>query len=194
MNKPSYEELEQERLRLIARVSKLEESLKDAVLLMNAIPDGILIGEVESFKLQCILSLTSTPRIDTDELKMEWNCPTIENGKNRYGLDVAYFRNLFNRELNRTLQDYRPAELARNLLRMARTADISVFAEPEFTGALKVQWQAEALESIADEAAQNDPYTGENSDVWTTVTVRYLRRTAAKLRQRTQEASDGSST
>jgi len=78
-------------------------------------------------------------------LKAQWNCPTVEHGKNRYGLDVAYFRNLFNRELNRTLQDYRPHELARNLLRMARTADESVIAEAEFSGALKSQWQAEAV-------------------------------------------------
>jgi len=55
-----------------------------------------------------------------------------ENGKNRYGLDMAYFRDLFNRELNRPLVDYRPDELARVLVRAARSADASVLQEPEF--------------------------------------------------------------
>lgn len=85
-----------------------------------------------------------TPAQSLEAFKTAWNCPTIEKGTNRYGLDVAYFRNLFNRELNRTLQDYKPSELARNLLRMARTADDSVIAEDEFTGELRAQWQSEA--------------------------------------------------
>lgn len=55
-----------------------------------------------------------------------------EHGKNRYGLDMAYFRNLFNRELNRPLVDFRPDELARVLARAARTADATVLREPEF--------------------------------------------------------------
>lgn len=55
-----------------------------------------------------------------------------EHGKNRYGLDMAYFRNLFNRELHRSLVDYRPDELARVLARAARTADKSVLEESEF--------------------------------------------------------------
>ena len=83
-------------------------------------------------------------------LKVKWNCPTVERGTNRYGLDVAYFRKLFNRELNRTLRDYRPDELARNLLRMARTADKSIIAEDEFTGRLKAEWQADALGDFYD--------------------------------------------
>lgn len=56
-----------------------------------------------------------------------------ERGTNRYGVDVAYFRNLINRELNRPLVDYRPDELARVLLRMAVTADSQVLSEPEFS-------------------------------------------------------------
>ena len=55
-----------------------------------------------------------------------------EQGKNRYGLDMAYFRNLFNRELNRQLTDFRPDELARILARASRTADSEVLNEPEF--------------------------------------------------------------
>ncbi|MEQ5834194.1 hypothetical protein [Marinobacter sp. NFXS9] len=55
-----------------------------------------------------------------------------EHGKNRYGLDMAYFRRLFNRELNRPLVDFRPDELARVLARAARTADPNVLQEPEF--------------------------------------------------------------
>ena len=55
-----------------------------------------------------------------------------EHGKNRYGLDMAYFRNLFNRELNRPLTDFRPDELARVLARAARAADREVLGEAEF--------------------------------------------------------------
>lgn len=55
-----------------------------------------------------------------------------EHGKNRYGLDMAYFRNLFNRELNRPLLDFRPDELARVLARASKTADASVLQESEF--------------------------------------------------------------
>lgn len=55
-----------------------------------------------------------------------------EHGKNRYGLDMAYFRALFNRELNRPLVDYRPDELARVLARAARMADAAVLQEAEF--------------------------------------------------------------
>lgn len=56
----------------------------------------------------------------------------IENGKNRYGVDVGYFRRTINRELNRPLSDFRPDELARVLARLSRTADPSVMHEPEF--------------------------------------------------------------
>jgi hypothetical protein len=55
-----------------------------------------------------------------------------EHGKNRYGLDMSYFRNIINRELNRPLVDYKPSELARVLARMSRTADETVMHEAEF--------------------------------------------------------------
>lgn len=58
--------------------------------------------------------------------------PPIENGKNRYGLDVSYFRNVINRELNRGLTDYKPDELARVFARLSVTADSSVIFEDEF--------------------------------------------------------------
>lgn len=58
----------------------------------------------------------------------------VENGTNRYGLDVGYFRNAINRELNRSLSDYKPDELARVLARLSRTADPIVLSEPEFNG------------------------------------------------------------
>src|SRR5690554_874600 len=48
---------------------------------------------------------------------------------------MAYFRELFNRELNRPLVDFRPDELARVLARAARTADAAVLQEPEFQAA-----------------------------------------------------------
>ena len=56
----------------------------------------------------------------------------IENGKNRYGVDVAYFRRTINRELNRPLTDHTPQELARVLARLSRTAAPEVMHEPEF--------------------------------------------------------------
>lgn len=55
-----------------------------------------------------------------------------EHGKNRFGLDMAYFRNAINRELNRPLADYRPDELARVFARLSCTADPAVMHEPEF--------------------------------------------------------------
>jgi hypothetical protein len=54
-----------------------------------------------------------------------------ERGTNEYGLDVGYFRKLFNRELS-SLRSFRPDELARVLARAARTADASVLQESEF--------------------------------------------------------------
>jgi len=58
--------------------------------------------------------------------------PPIENGKNRYGVDVGYFRKTINRELNRGLSDFKPDELARILARLSVTADSSVIFESEF--------------------------------------------------------------
>ena len=75
--------------------------------------------------------------------------PTIENGKNRYGLDVSYFRNLFNRELNRSLRDFRPDELARVLARASRTADKDVMLEPEFINQNKIK--ADAVNLFVDD-------------------------------------------
>jgi hypothetical protein len=54
-----------------------------------------------------------------------------ERGTNEYGLDMSYFRSLFNRELS-SLKNFRPDELARVLARAARTADASVLQENEF--------------------------------------------------------------
>lgn len=56
-----------------------------------------------------------------------------ERGANRFGLDMAYFRNLINRELNsHSLDNYKPSELARVFARMAAAADRDVLREPEF--------------------------------------------------------------
>jgi len=56
----------------------------------------------------------------------------IENGSNRYGLDIGYFRKTINRELNHSLKDYMPDELARVLARLSVTADKDVIFENEF--------------------------------------------------------------
>lgn len=75
-----------------------------------------------------------------------------EQGKNRYGLDMAYFRRLINRELNRPLTDFKPDELARVLARASRTADPVVLHEPEFARAGgEVEPYAWRLEHKSDE-------------------------------------------
>jgi len=67
-----------------------------------------------------------------------------EQGKNRYGLDVAYFRNVINRELNRSLMDFKPSELARVFARLSRSADDSVLLENEFIGEHLAEIRAQA--------------------------------------------------
>jgi hypothetical protein len=69
-------------------------------------------------------------RTELEQVKKE--LPSIERGANRYGVDVAYFRKTINRELNRSLRDFRPSELARVFARLSRTADEKVMHEPEF--------------------------------------------------------------
>lgn len=51
--------------------------------------------------------------------------------KNRFGLDMAYLKRRLNRFI-RDLADFPPDEAARELARMARTADARVLAEDEF--------------------------------------------------------------
>lgn len=77
--------------------------------------------------------------------ELEKNQLPIENGKNRYGLDVSYFRNVINRELNRPLDNYKPDELARVLARLSRTADESVMFEPEFSNKFAIEKKLEML-------------------------------------------------
>lgn len=52
-------------------------------------------------------------------------------GKNRFGLDMDYLKRKLNR-LIRDLADFPPDEAARELARIARTADATVLAEDEF--------------------------------------------------------------
>ncbi|TPG86734.1 hypothetical protein EAH72_34410 [Pseudomonas caspiana] len=52
-------------------------------------------------------------------------------GKNRFGLDMDYLKRRLNR-LIRDLADFPPDEAARELARIARTADATVLAEDEF--------------------------------------------------------------
>ena len=58
--------------------------------------------------------------------------PGAARGSNRYGLDVAYFTQKMMRMV-RDVGDFKPAEMARVLARMSKTADSAVLAEPEFT-------------------------------------------------------------
>jgi hypothetical protein len=82
--------------------------------------------------------------------ELEQNQLPIESGENRYGLDVSYFRNVINRELNRSLGNYKPDELARVLARISRTADKSVMFEPEFSKKFAIEKKIEALGEIKD--------------------------------------------
>lgn len=81
--------------------------------------------------------------------ELEQNQLPVENGKNRYGLDVSYFRNAINRELNRELVNHKPDELARVLARLSRTADESVMFEPEFSNKFAIEKKIEAFEKYA---------------------------------------------
>lgn len=150
--KPTYEELEKQVQELQVYNTRLRSVITDEVVDfircgIDYIYSGVFYYEAIKIYYEPVVSaLEETPAQSLETLKAEWNCPTIENGKNRYGLDVSYFRNIFNRELNCSLQNYKPSELARNLLRMALTADESVITEHEFTGKLKAQWQVEAVE------------------------------------------------
>ena len=51
--------------------------------------------------------------------------------KNRFSVDVTYFRKWFDRSLQ-NLADYKPDELARELARMSKAADPKVMLEREF--------------------------------------------------------------
>jgi hypothetical protein len=71
-------------------------------------------------------------RLNAELERLRGVVPPNEHGTNRYGLDMAYFRNVINRDLNRPLVDHRPSDFARMLARMSRTADENVMYEPEF--------------------------------------------------------------
>ena len=79
---------------------------------------------------------------------LEKNQLLVENGKNRYGLDVSYFRNVINRELNRPLTNHKPDELARVFAVLSRTADESVMFEPQFSAKFAIEQQIEALAHV----------------------------------------------
>ncbi len=88
------------------------------------------------------------------------NSAPSEQGKNRYGLDMAYFRELFNRELNRPLVDFRPDELARVLARAARTADAAVLQEPEFQASRAQSGQGSEPVAVIDRSGVIQPMRG----------------------------------
>lgn len=51
---------------------------------------------------------------------------------NRYGLNDQYFKLWMERIMNSGLEHYTPQELARELARMSKAADLMVMYEPEF--------------------------------------------------------------
>jgi uncharacterized coiled-coil DUF342 family protein len=92
--------------------------------------------------------------------ELEKNQLPAENGKNRYALDVSYFRNAINRELNRPLDNYKPDELARVFARLSRTADESVMFEPEFSSKFALEKKVEALKDFFE---TNQPHIQQGS-------------------------------
>jgi hypothetical protein len=64
------------------------------------------------------------------EVAPKW--PGAALHSNRYGLDAGYFTRKLMRMV-RDIGDFKPAEMARELARMSKTADADVLAEPEFT-------------------------------------------------------------
>lgn len=102
-------------------------------------------SELEAPLLREILTL----RQEVERLKAEPPTPN-EQGKNRYGLDMAYFRNVINRELNRPLVDFKPDELSRVFARLSKTADKAVMFEPEFSKSHDSEVAARAVDSVKD--------------------------------------------
>ncbi|MBO7920968.1 hypothetical protein J5X92_01890 [Alteromonas sp. K632G] len=98
--------------------------------------------------------------------ELEQNLLPIENGKNRYGLDVSYFRNAINRELNRSLANHKPDELARVLARLSRTADESVMFEPEFSGNFAIEKKRIGYYASCIESGMNDGQASLLADIY----------------------------
>lgn len=74
--------------------------------------------------------------IEIEQLKENSNATSVfvpqEFGRNRYGVDVGYFRNAINSNLNIKLENYTPTELATVFARLAITADSAIFNNLEF--------------------------------------------------------------
>ena len=120
-----------------------------------------------------------------DELKeVKAQLPPVENGRNRYGLDVSYFRNLINRELNRPLTDYKPDELARICLRMAMTADKMVINEREFSSRMDLtKHDAQVIENALYDLSTSFRY--DFTGVWSLDGVEeFIDSYANQLRQK----------
>jgi hypothetical protein len=85
-------------------------------------PDGWMMDEF----------INAAEQLESEVERLHGLMPPNEHGTNRYGLDMSYFRNLINRDLNRPLDNHQPSDFARMLARMSRTADENVMYEPEF--------------------------------------------------------------
>ena len=77
--------------------------------------------------------------------------PDCRARKEPLRIDVAYFRDLFNRELNRTLHDYRPHELGAIFSAWLELRMNQLLLNLEFSGELKSRWHIEAVQSILEE-------------------------------------------
>ena len=112
-----------------------------------------------------------------------------EQGTNRYGLDVAYFRKTINRELNHDISNYTPSELARVLARLSRTADSKVMFEPEFAADYSLEQQAKGVEDAASQASAKlfSKFTGEYADDILKSVCELMQKHADQLRNKAGE-------
>lgn len=106
--------------------------------------NATLANRIAELERQLAASNSERDALAATVEELRRNAVPNEQGKNRYGVDVAYFRNVINRELNRSLINFRPSELARVFARLSRTADSSVLLESEFNGEHLQNLRAEA--------------------------------------------------
>ena len=153
-------ELESENSNLAVRCNKFNDQLNEALL------------DADKERLRAEAAEKRLAEVEREKLPNEQGC-------NRYGLDMAYFRNVINRELNRPLSDYKPDELARVFARLSKTADKSVMFEPEFSSKFAIEQQIKAL----DDLIKNAPNHRMHGDIRLYFSEYSIKRRAEQLRQ-----------
>ena len=136
-------EAEKDKNRLQTRLDACKKRLEH----MQQNPNHLLLGYIPTEALQDLPNInhyTIITPVEHASIAEDESCPFTpvyiltdtdkpdEKGSNEYGLDMGYFRKAINRDLCCPLTNYKPNELARIFARLAKTADPSVLAEPEF--------------------------------------------------------------